>query len=42
MDVLKNIFVKNYIPSTWLIRKVMEEENSWYHKNVIFKDRCRH
>lgn len=29
VDVIKNIFVNNYVPSAWLIRKVLEEENTW-------------
>jgi hypothetical protein len=28
-DILLNIFVRQYIPSAWLLRQVMFEENSW-------------
>lgn len=29
LDVLKSLFFENHIPSAYLIRKVLEEENTW-------------
>ena len=29
IEVLKNLVEKNYIPSAWLTRKVLDEETTW-------------